>query len=204
MSSKEYKELYEAALADNSKLIDLINEIQSESGVIIKLEPDSDATFYYNDDPIMDEAPAIYRGMKLNKSEIIVYKAGKETARREFEKQLEDLRRETSDIVEQLRSCKANLNDSADYVSTLKKDIAVQQVAIAHMKASSEEKLSAQATSYELTISSLKEQLSVQKEVCRKMAASLESSYKLIDEPVNVSTDVYTMYGLVKGEGSCE
>lgn len=204
MSSKEYKELYEAALADNSKLIDLINEIQSESGVIIKLEPDSDATFYYNDDPIMDEAPAIYRGMKLNKSEVIVYKAGKEAARREFEKQLEDLRRETSDIVEQLRSCKANLNDSADYVSTLKKDIAVQQVAIEHMKASSEEKLSAQATSYELTIASLKEQLSVQKEVCRKMAASLESSYKLTDEPVNVSTDVYTMYGLVKGEGSCE
>ena len=204
MANKEYKELYEAALADNSKLIDLINETHSESDVIIKLEPDSDATFYYNDDPIMDEAPAIYRGMKLNKSEVIVYKAGKETARREFEKQLEELRREISDLVEQLRSCKANLNDSADYVSTLKKDIAVQQVAIAHMKTSSDEKLSAQATSYELTISSLKEQLSVQKEVCRKMAASLESSYKLTDEPVNVSTDVYTMYGLVKGEGSCE
>ncbi len=88
MNTKELKQLIE----ENQKLIEHIEEsADSLKVIVLRLLPECAEQFYLNGDFVVDEDTAVYRGYNLNPSECVLFKAGKEAARRSYEKKIEDL-----------------------------------------------------------------------------------------------------------------
>lgn len=103
--AKNEKVKYQDLLEKNKSLVAVIENMarNTDHTNVIKLIPENSDQFYLDSDFIVDEETATYKAYPLNFSEAVLFKAGKEVARRENDitsskllKQIEDLKLEIS------------------------------------------------------------------------------------------------------------
>ena len=112
------KELQALIDQNNALIKEVENSADSLRVVVVKLIPECEDQFYLNGDFVVDEEHAVYKAYKLNPAETVLFKAGKEVARRMYELDIEALKetiakdREAENIhTTELRDSKQLLND---------------------------------------------------------------------------------------------
>lgn len=118
MFENKWKERALALEQTNQSLTQQLVDISksSKSVSIVKLYPENTEQFELDGEYVVDPTPAVYRGHNLTFSEEVLFKAGKETAAREYESQLKAYE-------EQVCQLKSQVNTSTSEISALHQTI---------------------------------------------------------------------------------
>lgn len=201
MFKNEYKDKYEKAIDANKSMQDILNELSSrDQCTVIKLIPDCDSMFYLNGDLIADDSRAIYRGYKLNASECVLYKAGKESVRAEMDNKIAEFNKLIEDLKDQVAYAKAQLLSEQEYSQSLKNKLNSQLSLLAEERKLNDDKIQALMISHDNDLSELQNRINEllsENEHLQKELLKL-SNITNIFENVQIDDDILTPYGVVR------
>ena len=185
-----------------------LREIQasSQSTHIINFIPNTDEQFMLDGNIVFDPEQALYKGRKVSMSEAVMFKAGKEVARRECDKQLS----ECADRVRESAAREAKLQQT---VSELSQRIVDLQQFNDHVEQMADRRSDSELQAATTEISNLRklndDHESQIKDLTDKLNSSdaqlaeLKASLVTSDVALQCDTgDVVTIYGVI--HGGCE
>lgn len=200
MTKKLEQELATAVDA-NRALVQTLHEVAQKHSdiVVVKLIPENSDQFYLDGDFIYDEERAIFKSHKLTNADCVLFKAGKETARRAYEAamaarddRIAQLLEENTDLNSRLGVMRSNASAYGAKVQSLESKMSEMSNLMSQKEAAHKSELAELQAANNVIVSDLQRQL----ESMKTEKIKLEKQYSKMTDG-----KIITPYGEVR-EGS--
>ena len=202
-TQKEYIENLEESLRETVKQLEEISQNRSDVH-IIKLLPENPDQFFMNGEFVVDPVEAVYGSHRLTFSEEVLFKAGKETAKREYQSTIQQLTSQIEELKSNLTTDASKVEEEISNSEKLVHKLFEKDKLIAELQSNHAEVV----TELRSSIKNLEENLEAKQFMLKNQlnTAREETEFwksKALQDPyMPLDSDIYTKYGIVRVEKS--